>query len=146
MKRKQAEYPYNDFWIYKIWHEKEGRWQANLICKNDTSKRTTISYAKYVLSVHLERLIDQENEHVDHVNNDCSDDRVENLQILTPQENKEKYDKFYRENTPKMITLECSTCSKGFEYVERNYRFHKKNGRTRFHCCRKCAHASLRKK
>lgn len=146
LKRKQAEYPYDAFWIYKVWHEKEGRWQANLIRKSDTKDRTTISYARYVMSVHLKRFLDTNTEHVDHINNDRSDDSIENLQILTPKENKLKQETLYRELNPKYVTLNCYTCGNGFDYVAKNFRFHTRQGRLRFHCSRKCAHESLRKK
>ena len=103
MKRKHAEFPYSEYWIYKVWHEKEGRWQANLIYKEDTTKRTTISYARYVLSVHLGRLLDSKTEHVDHIDNNCANDELENLQILSPEDNKLKFELLYRNANPKFI-------------------------------------------
>ena len=145
MKREQADFPYEDFWLYKVWHEKEGRWQANLVRKSDTSIRTTITYAKYVLSVFLGRLLDPETEHVDHVDNNKTNDLVENLQILTPEENREKQRLLYRELHPEFIKLKCPICGKEFNYLMRNFKFHTNRGRGRFHCSRECSHESLRK-
>ena len=146
MKRKQAEYPYSDFWIYKVWHKKEGRWQANLIRKSNISDRTTMSHARYVLSVFLGRVLDSKTEHVDHVDNDKSNDSIENLQILTPEQNKEKQELLYRSLNPEFIVLDCYACGAKFNYIARNFKFHQSKGRYRFHCSRKCAHESLRNK
>ena len=76
MKRIRAEYPYDDYWLYVVWHKKEGRWQANLVKISDTSERTTLSFARYVMSVKLGRLLNTATEHVDHINNNKSDDRI----------------------------------------------------------------------
>ena len=146
MKRKQAEYPYNDFWIYKVWHKQEGRWQANLIRKSNIADRTTISYARYVLSVFLGRILDSKTEHVDHIDNDKSNDSIENLQILTPEQNKEKQELLYRSLNPKFIVLDCYVCGAKFNYIARNFKFHKSKGRYKFYCSKDCVHENLRNK
>lgn len=89
LKRKQADYPFNDYWIYVVYHKKEGRKMANLILKSNTISRTTIAYARYLMSVSLGRFLGKD-EHVDHINGDKSDDRVSNLQLLSPAENTKK--------------------------------------------------------
>lgn len=138
MKRIAAEHPFSDYWLYKVWHEKEGRYQANLVLISDTSKRTTISYARYLMSVKLGRLLNK-NEHVDHVNNIKSDDSIENLQILSPEENKKKQENHYRQHNKIMLDLVCPCCGEKFQCSARNYRYRTKLGKTNFHCSRSCA-------
>ncbi len=52
-------------------------------------RKTTMSYARWKMIQHLERKLLQE-EHVDHINEDCTDDRLVNLQILSQLENNRK--------------------------------------------------------
>lgn len=89
LKRKQADYPFDDYWLYVVFHKKEGRRMANLILQSNTNSRTTIAYARYLMSVSLGRFLSRD-EHVDHINGDKSDDRIANLQLLTPVENIKK--------------------------------------------------------
>lgn len=144
MKRVQAEYPFENYWLYVIFHKKEGRKQANLILKSDTKVRTTLSYARYKMSIHLGRLLTQ-NEHVDHINNDKSNDDLNNLQVLTPEENALKAQELYRSKHEVVLELICPACDSTFNYSARNYRFHTKNGRKNFYCCRACVATALRK-
>lgn len=51
--------------------------------------RTTITYARWLMVQHLGRRLGPD-EHVDHVNDDPLDDRIDNLQILTRAENARK--------------------------------------------------------
>lgn len=144
MKRIKAEYPYNDYWLYKVWHKNEGRWQANLVSISNTKIRTTLSYARYLMSVKCGRILDK-SEQVDHIDNDKSNDAIENLQILSQEENKKKQELYYSEANPKYISLSCTHCGKMFQYLARNYRFYKKNGRENFNCSKKCASESLKR-
>lgn len=143
MKRVQAEYPFDDYWLYVIFHKKEGRFQANLILKSDSKVRTTLSYARYKMSVHLGRFLSQ-NEHVDHIDNDKTNDNISNLQILSPEENKQKAEKFYRLNNKMTLELTCPICNSIFQYPIKNYKFHIKNGRKNFYCSRPCVWESLK--
>lgn len=137
MKRVQADHPYSDYWLYKVWHKKEGRFQANLISISNPGKRTTISYARYLMSLRLGRLLDKY-EHVDHIDNDKSNDSIENLQILTPEQNKKKQEEFYKFHNKTILQLNCSCCGKEFDYAARNHRYHVRLGRTEFCCSRSC--------
>lgn len=86
-----AEYPYNNFYIYIVFHKKEGRRFAVLYPADKSSglKRTTISYARYLMSVKEGRVL-EEYEEVDHIDNDKTNDEISNLQILTRSENVRK--------------------------------------------------------
>jgi len=136
--RVKAEHPFSDFWLYKVWHKNEGRWQANLISVIDPDTRTTVSYARYTMSVHLGRLLTKQ-EHVDHKNEDKSNDSIENLQILTPAENKEKSEAYRRILSPKYTELTCAFCGSIFDYPSNNFRFRSKQGRVDFYCSKSCA-------
>ena len=125
MKRVKAEHPYDGYWLYRVWHKKEGRWQANLVKISDISERTTISFARYVMSVSLGRLLNTDAEHVDHINNNKSDDRLENLQILSPAENKKKQQDFYTETHPNKTEICCSFCGIKFEILTLSLLFFK---------------------
>lgn len=144
MKRIQAEFPYNDYWMYIVLHKKENRRMVNLINIKNIKERTTISYARYLMSVYLERIL-MEDEHVDHIDNDKLNDILSNLQILSPAENKEKQEIWNSLNNPKYIELTCSQCNKMFKYLFKNYKFHTKKGRSKFNCSKQCAYDSMRK-
>lgn len=106
---------------------------ANLVKINTNSKdRTTMSYARYLMSVHLGRLLTKD-EHVDHQNDNKLDDRVDNFQILTQAENNIKQARLH----PKAMTdLLCPQCNITFQIETRNVPF-------RPNACysRKCARA-----
>jgi len=52
-------------------------------------RRTSMSYARWQMTQHLGRTLAPD-EHVDHVNDDPMDDRIDNYQLLTPAENNRK--------------------------------------------------------
>jgi transposase-like protein len=83
---------------------------ANLV--KSGKDRTTISYARYLMSVHMGRMLTQE-EHVDHINGIKTDDRIENFQLLTREENAKKYNTV--DNPKKLVSLVCPICGKGFD-------------------------------
>lgn len=84
----KLEYPFNQRWKYGyLVTNPEGR--RNVILYNSHQDRTTISYARYLMSVHLGRFL-EEHEHVDHIDGDKTNDTIENLQILTLAENNRK--------------------------------------------------------
>lgn len=107
---------------------------------NTPKDRSTISYAKYIYGVHLGYEVPEGLE-VDHINNDKTDDRLENLQLLTREQNKKKYVHWYRENNNVQTTLSCRNCRKLFKIPTRNVRF--KNLDT-ICCSRECSYALKR--
>jgi hypothetical protein len=113
MKRVIAECPYNDYYLYVVFHKNEGRRYANLIPIDGSSglKRKTISYARYLMSVKEGRILN-EDEHVDHKDDDKTNDDINNLQILSLRENNIKEAK--RRGT-KMVVLKCPYCGVIFE-------------------------------
>lgn len=122
----ELEFPFNDIWRHGyIVINKENRRMVCLV--NSKTFRTTISYARYLMCV-KERRILAKNEHVDHINDDKTNDSIENLQILTQRENIIKSCK-----TGETINnFICPICSKKFELTARQS--HKINPT----CSRRC--------
>lgn len=141
MKRQQAEFPFQDYWLYIVFHRKENRRMANLIRK-DKSGRTTISYARYLMSVNQKRLLTCYEE-VDHIDNDKTNDNLSNLQILSPEDNLKKQNLI--NSSKSKVIVNCSNCNSEYLVKANNYRFKLKAGQTRFFCTRKCLHELLRK-
>ncbi len=129
-----AKPPFEGYTLYKVYHKSEGRHYAQLV-NSETKTRTTISYARYLMSVHLGRLLTKQ-EHVDHINGDKVDDRIENLQILSQLQNSLKYSE--KDNPAELVELVCPTCGVTF-YRPKNraYRFTKLNKLQ--NCSRSCA-------
>ncbi len=84
---------------------KDGRKRIDLY--NSVSDRSTTSYARYILSVSLGRYLSSDEE-ADHINNNCSDDSFDNLQILSIEEHKEKTRLFCEGRT--YSSCICSFC------------------------------------
>ena len=135
MKRILAEYPYNDYYLYIVFHKKQGRYYANLIPinKNTGLKRHTMSYARYLMSVKEKRILKNE-EHIDHKDNNKLNDNIENLQIISLRDNNIKEAK---RRGKSMVTLKCPCCDKIFERERKQTHLTKKNKYTA--CCKKCS-------
>ena len=117
----------------KVFHKQMRRWMACLY-NSVTRERKTISYSRYLYSVHLwktkQELIPN-NMVVDHINNDKLDDRINNFQLLTVSENNAKENRRYGR---KSLVAICPVCLNFFII---NYK--KKN--TLVCCCKN--HASM---
>lgn len=108
----ELQYPYcDDFKAGYLNINKEPR-RTVLLVRNDNTKTST-SYARYLMSINLNRYL-QENEHVDHIDNNKLNDSIENLQILSLEENNTKRNEFYniKETVHKLI---CPICNIIFE-------------------------------
>ncbi len=124
--------PFQDYTCYKNFHQKEGRMQVCLI-HFETGKRTTITFAKFQMSVKLGRILTRDEE-VDHKDEDKTNDDIDNLQILTTIENKAKWAQL---KAPKELTdFICPQCSKPFQIEKRQ--LHSSKGKIRC-CSRSCA-------
>ena len=80
-----------------------------------------MSLARYMMSVHLGRILEK-NEHVDHIDNNKNNDIISNLQILTQKANNEKYSKLHPKKQTEMI---CPVCGNTFMMDNRFLPFRK---------------------
>jgi len=119
--------------IYGPYKRKTDNRQIVVIVKD--KKKTTMSYARYLLQTHLNRELESW-EHVDHINNDPLDDRIENLQILSVKDNSLKY---HALNPRKTYTFICPNCNKEATKWLSNVLHNKNKGRIGPYCSRKCA-------
>lgn len=82
-------YPWSDLYDrHYISTGKNGRKSVSL--HNKYGDRFSTSYARYLMAIKLGHYVPIEFD-VDHINNDPSDDRIENLQLLSREENRNKY-------------------------------------------------------
>lgn len=124
--RIELKKPFSD--IYKCGYlltNKEPR--KLVILYNNSKDRKTISFARYLMSVHLGYIVDK-NFEVDHINNNKECDELENLQLLTKADNIRKSSK-----PTKYIERICEICGKNFMFENRNIKFHPNPT-----CSRKC--------
>ena len=136
----KSEFPFNDYSSYLVINP-ENRMNVCLI-HNVTKKRTTTSYARYLMSVKEKRFLNQ-NEQVDHIDGDKTNDSIENLQILSAKENTIKHT-VQKNITLKLVELKCPNCNTNF-IKPLNNSFLQKGGK--FSCCsKKCLHNFLKKK
>ena len=96
----------------------EPRRVAILYKKDGTT--LTMSYAKYLYTSKYEEDIDGITYHIDHINGNKMDDRIENLQKITGQYNRTKDHKEKR-----MTLCKCPICGIEFLYPTRNLSTHK---------------------
>ena len=105
-----AQFPYEGYKLYIVLHKKMGRRMANLVkiggARND---RMTISYARYVMAVHLGRRLEP-HETVDHDDEDKLNDHIDNLKIMGRVANKLKSQKPRQFNE-----FTCPVCGSPFK-------------------------------
>ena len=125
------EYPFSSLWKSGyIVVNSEGR--RNVILFNSQTNRSTVSYARYLMSVKLGRFLTDQEE-VDHIDDNKTNDDPNNLQILTPEQNREKQRLHYINSVQQKFDLACPYCGKDFTLTERDMKmkfdyFHKNNG------------------
>ena len=121
--------------VYGPYTRKDGR--QHVILVHEDLSRQTMSYPKYLMEQHLKRAL-LASETVDHINNDFTDNRIENLQILTQAENSTK-EMQRPERAKKFYEFICPMCGtfavKPLNFVKGN----KSKGRAGPFCSRKCA-------
>ncbi len=87
---------------------KDGRKRVDLF--NNDKDRTTISYARYIMSVSLGYVLSKDYE-VDHIDRDKTNDDISNLQVLTVSEHKQKNSKEMTTGRTCTIVV-CENCGK----------------------------------
>jgi hypothetical protein len=125
-------YNWHVFEQYRVYgpytEAKTGRQMVTLYSKE---YRTTMPYPRYLMSVKLGRILGP-GEQVDHINNDRSDNRMENLQVVTPSEN------LMRRGTGERFEwITCGYC--GREFTRSRRQLAKPAGKNALCCSRSCA-------
>lgn len=86
----KPEYPWSQWYSHGYLFTKPEERNRKYIKLIGEDKVIRTTYARYLYAVHLGQMI-PDDLHVDHINNDPIDDRIENLQLLTASENTKKY-------------------------------------------------------
>lgn len=133
MRLKETEL-FKDYICYKNYHKKMGRWQVCMIDKNDRTNRKTILYSKYIKSIEAGRLLEM-HEEVDHVDGNKLNDRIDNLQIVSREENVRRRNKCIKKE---IIDLICPNCGVEFKRAK-NQTYLSKPNVSRTFCSRKCS-------
>jgi predicted nucleic acid-binding Zn ribbon protein len=102
---------------------------------DDTKSPTTVTYARYLYSVHHKMKLDV-NVHVDHIDGDRTNDLLSNLQLLQANQNKLKF-RIDNNIKPNMAHLRCPECDVVFIREKRNTHLSKGGNYTA--CSRTCS-------
>jgi len=131
----KIQYPFINYKAAYLVINKEPR--RNVILVKEDNTKTTMSYARYLMSIHLGRFLTKE-EHVDHIDNNKMNDCIENYQILSQLENNRKSSK-----GRKYIKMRCPNCGKIFD-IRYNQSHIQKKGKFSS-CSRTCKYEVLKK-
>lgn len=107
--RFDLEYPYTTKWS-KGYTVVNGENRKHVLLIADDGSRTSTPYSRYLVCVHLGRFLEQD-EQVDHIDDDKTNDVIENLQVLSVSENNRKEAK---RRGRLMAEIKCPQCSKVF--------------------------------
>ncbi len=119
--------------IYGPYTRKDGR--KHICIVHSDGRKQTKSYPRYVLEQHLGRELSKE-ETVDHIDNDFTNDSIDNLQILSLTDNILKQQDL---NPRKMYTYNCPNCGKECTKVFNHIKSNWNKGRGGPYCSRSCA-------
>lgn len=121
--------------VYGPYQRKDGR--RHIIHYDfESGTRRTQSYPRYLMELVLGRKLESW-EHVDHINNDPTDDRVENYQVLTQKRNNQK-SIIFSGRSAKFIELACFSCGISFQRELRRETERVKANRSGPFCSKEC--------
>ena len=136
------EYPFTELYNAGYTHVgNEGRKLITL--KKFNGELVGTSYARYLMAVKLGRFLTDQEE-VDHIDNNKTNDDPNNLQILTPEQNREKQRLHYINSVQQKFDLACPYCGKDFTLTERDMggritQIQKNNSIGLIYCSTNCA-------
>ena len=108
---------YKDYKIRKSFNKPRHRWMVTLYKRDENTgfwnRVEGKAYSRYLMEVKLGRVLPKDVE-VDHINGNRLDDRIENLQLVTPEENKFKavYTGENRTSMAVEVEVRCKNCGK----------------------------------
>lgn len=111
----ELQEPFKSKWRkgYKLFDNTINRYKVVLY--NSETDILNISYARYLMGVFLGYEVPAHLE-VDHINNNPLDDRIENYQLLTPEQNRLKQAWWYSAMIVQWTIIPCSYCQ-GLMYI-----------------------------
>lgn len=130
--------PFNQRWNkgYKVFDGSTGRFRV--VFYNTPEDISGMSFARYLMSIHLGYEVPSELV-VDHINDIKTDDRIENLQILTPEQNRLKQEYQYYMFEQPFFLVECEWCDLRFFITQRDLKAKIAKGLEHMFCSRRCA-------
>lgn len=133
--------PYSVFYKYgTISKNNDNRNMISFSCaiiKNDNVPGST-SYARYLMSIKLGHMV-PDHLQVDHKDDDKTNDDINNLQLLTPEQNRLKEYNRYIENENISYGYECAHCGINFILSNREVTTRLFQKTERAFCSRSCA-------
>lgn len=112
--------------------------RRNICLVNNKLNRTTISYARYLMCVKLGYILSDEYE-VDHKDDDKTNDDINNLQVLTQEQNKLKQHYNYIMTQQNVYGVHCAYCGMPFLLTERKVNMKLAQNVENIFCNRSCS-------
>lgn len=137
-----SDFPFQEYKVYgPTFHKTEGRFMVFLV--KSQQERTSMAYARYLLCVDQKRWLGP-HENVDHIDNDRTNDDLNNLQILSRTQNSQKHHANIGTTTTTAVQLLCPVC--GAEFTRRRGQTHLIKGGSPTCCSRICGRESAARK
>lgn len=118
--------------IYGPYTRKDGRKHV-IHYDQETKERFTQSYPRYLMENHLGRKL-EDWEEVDHIDEDFTNDSLENLQLLTKEQNIDKSRK-----AAEIYIFFCPNCKNLTQKPANKVRHNRKQGKSGPFCSKSCA-------
>jgi len=128
--RYECEYPFTGYYTFTL-----NRGRRSVIIHGFKEKRIKINYSKYLMCVKEKRILDPY-EHVHHIDEDKTNDTIDNLEILLHPNHSKIHSPDFG-----MMNIICAGCGIGFEIKVSKYRDRIKRS-LNLHCSAECFHNS----
>jgi hypothetical protein len=121
-------------------YKRESDGRQIVIIRDESGNTRTVSYPKYLMEQHLNRVLDPDKHTVDHWDSNKDNNDISNLRIMPRDEHS-------REDTRrvKLVKFKCKLCDKEFERSPRLIRDKAKKNKAGPFCSRPCAGRYSRK-
>ena len=116
--------------IYGPYKRKDGRKHVVLV---EGKNKKTVSYPRWLMANHLGRDL-LSTETIDHIDNDFTNDSIDNLQLLTLEENVRKDHKLIE-----WFIFNCPVCGIETRKPTSKVKHNRKQGKSGPYCSRSCA-------